>query len=313
MLIKFGWDLICFCFWSQWLLASQAVLENAREGIIDHWSWIRFYLRYHHDHDTRGDHDDRDNLHRMTHSLLRGLRTSSFIQNLTLFHCFFCQSSFFAWSGFPFDEIRSQNRAPEQSRRSRQSWSRTSWTSWRSRTCNTGRGSLEQRHHRPPWKEGLLIDSWIALHNKGHLLQTKPWKLFNWQVVNSLRSSSRNMLKTCDGNRALCCGQNTQKWTECIKITMRMKRIDKGKKMKWFFLPSIDAQILSDLSDVICLCNISVFPDLCLIVNFTLQPWQSGHLHVVGPHTWHTWCNPACVILSMVCFGHLNNFIDELK
>ena len=71
MLIKFGWDLICFCFWSQWLLASQAVLENAREGIIDHWSWIRFYLRYHHDHDTRGDHDDRDNLPRMTHSLKR--------------------------------------------------------------------------------------------------------------------------------------------------------------------------------------------------------------------------------------------------
>ena len=174
------------------------------------------------------------------HTALKGLKTSSFIHNLTLLHCFFFlrRSPFFAWSAgaildhpsFHNEIITAQNPALGQSRRSLQSWSRTSWTSLHSKTCNTGRGSLEQRHHRPPWKEGLLIDSWIALHNKGHLLQTKPWKLFNWQVVNSLRSSSRNMLKTCDGNPALCCGQNTQKWTECIKITMRMKRIDKGKR-----------------------------------------------------------------------------------
>ena len=156
MLIKFGWDLICFCFWSQWLLASQAVLENAREGIIDHWSWIRFYLRYHHDHDTRGDHDDRDNLPRMTHSLKRVKNElihseSDFVSPFLLPIIVLCMIS------FPFDEIRSQNRAPGQSRRSRQSWSRTSWTSWRSRTCNTGRGSLEQRHRRPPWKEGYWL------------------------------------------------------------------------------------------------------------------------------------------------------------
>jgi len=42
--------------WSQWLLASQALLENAweKDGLT------RFGDR--HDHDTRDDHDDHDTL-----------------------------------------------------------------------------------------------------------------------------------------------------------------------------------------------------------------------------------------------------------
>jgi len=54
--------------WSQWLLASQAVLENAWEQDDD---LARQHLRGHHDHDTRDDHDGRDNLSRMPHSLKR--------------------------------------------------------------------------------------------------------------------------------------------------------------------------------------------------------------------------------------------------
>jgi len=54
--------------WSQWLLASQAVLENAWEQDDDP---VRQQLHGHHDHDTRDDHDGRGNLSRMPHSLKR--------------------------------------------------------------------------------------------------------------------------------------------------------------------------------------------------------------------------------------------------
>ena len=54
--------------WSQWLLASQAVLENAWEQDDD---LARQQLRGHHDHDTQNGHDSRDNLSRMPHSLKR--------------------------------------------------------------------------------------------------------------------------------------------------------------------------------------------------------------------------------------------------
>jgi len=51
--------------WSQWLLASQALLENAWEQD----DLTRF--GDHHDHDTRDDHDGRDDLARMPRSLKR--------------------------------------------------------------------------------------------------------------------------------------------------------------------------------------------------------------------------------------------------
>jgi len=51
--------------WSQWWLASQALLENAweQDGLT------RF--GDHHDHDTRDDHDGHDDLARMPRSLKR--------------------------------------------------------------------------------------------------------------------------------------------------------------------------------------------------------------------------------------------------
>jgi len=52
--------------WSQWLLASQALLENA-------WEKEDGLTRFgdHHDHDTRDDHDGHDDLARMPCSLKR--------------------------------------------------------------------------------------------------------------------------------------------------------------------------------------------------------------------------------------------------
>ena len=52
--------------WSQWWLASQALLENA-------WEKEDGLTRFgdHHDHDTRDDHDGRDDLARMPRSLKR--------------------------------------------------------------------------------------------------------------------------------------------------------------------------------------------------------------------------------------------------
>jgi len=52
--------------WSQWLLASQALLENA-------WEQEDGLTRFgdHHDHDTRDDHDGHDDLARMPRSLKR--------------------------------------------------------------------------------------------------------------------------------------------------------------------------------------------------------------------------------------------------
>ena len=51
--------------WSQWWLASQALLENAWEQD----DLTRF--GDHHDHDTRDDHDGHDDLARMPRSLKR--------------------------------------------------------------------------------------------------------------------------------------------------------------------------------------------------------------------------------------------------
>jgi len=106
--------------WSQWLMASQALLENAweKDGLTGFGD--------HHDHNTRDDHDGRkmggikkkngektpkggegrsQNFRVFPkkktvflmpsliwpgcHAALKGFITSSFIHNLTLFHCFF--------------------------------------------------------------------------------------------------------------------------------------------------------------------------------------------------------------------------------
>jgi len=87
--------------WSQWLLASQALLENAwdKDGLTGFGDHHDHHTRDDHDdHDTRDDHHDHDT-HGMimmvvtiwpgSHAALKGLKTSSFIHNLTLFHCFF--------------------------------------------------------------------------------------------------------------------------------------------------------------------------------------------------------------------------------